>query len=154
MLNIKPYRQKPELCGPASLKMVLDFFGIEKTEEELARMAGYLPGKGTKSEGLVRTAQELGLKAFQKDFSEINDLKEYAVNKNTPVIVDWFSVDGGHYSVITGVDEKNIYMQDPESIELKTLDIETFKAVWFDFRGDYLKSKDDIIIRRMIVVSK
>jgi predicted double-glycine peptidase len=154
MLNIRPYRQKPELCGPASLKMVLNFFGIEKTEEELARMAGYLQGKGTKSEGLVRTAQELGLKAFQKDFSEIDDLKEYVVNKNTPVIVDWFSVDGGHYSVIIGVDEKNIYMQDPESIELKTLDIETFKAVWFDFPGDYLKSKDDIIIRRMIVVSK
>lgn len=27
MLNINPFRQKPGCCGPASLKMVLDFFG-------------------------------------------------------------------------------------------------------------------------------
>ena len=45
-------------------------------------------------------------------------------------------------------------MQDPESIELKTFDLETFKAVWFDFKGDYPETKDDIIIRRMIVISK
>ena len=154
MLNIKPYRQKPEYCGPASLKMVLDFYGIGKTEDELAKMAGYVPTKGTKSEGLIKAAKELGFKAFQKDFSEIEDLKEYVINKRIPVIVEWFSADDGHYSVIVDIDKKNIYMQDPELGNLRTLDIEIFKRVWFDFNEGLLKSKDDIIIRRMIVIYK
>ena len=154
MINVKPYREKPELCGPSSLKMVIDFFGIEKTEDELAELAGYIPTKGTTSEGIINAAKILGFNAFQKDFSEIKDIEDYVANKNIPVIVDWFSIDGGHYSVIVGVDNKNIYMQDPESIELKTFDLETFKAVWFDFKGDYPETKDDIIIRRMIVVYK
>ena len=154
MINVKPYREKPELCGPASLKMVIDFFGIEKTEDELAELAGYIPTKGTTSEGIINAAKILGFNAFQKDFSEIKDIEDYVANKNIPVIVDWFSIDGGHYSVIVGVDNKNIYMQDPESIELKTFDLETFKAVWFDFKGDYPETKDDIIIRRMIIIYK
>jgi len=154
MLNIKPYRQKPGMCGPASLKMVLEYYGIEKTEAELAAMAGYISAIGTKSEGLIKAAKDLGLNAFQKDLSEIKDLEEYVVDKNIPVIVDWFSTDEGHYSVIVAIDDINIYMQDPELGNLRTLEIETFKRVWFDFTGDYLKSKDDIIIRRMIVVYK
>ena len=154
MINVKPYREKPELCGPASLKMVIDFFGIEKTEDELAELAGYIPTKGTTSEGIINAAKILGFNAFQKDFSEIKDIEDYVANKNIPVIVDWFSIDGGHYSVIVGVDNKNIYMQDPESIEMKTFELETFKAVWFDFKGDYPETKDDIIIRRMIVIYK
>lgn len=154
MLDVKPYRQKPGLCGPSSLKMVLDFFGIEKTETELAIMAGYTNQDGTKSEGLIKAAETLGLMAFQKDFSEIKDLKKNVIDKKIPVIVDWFSKDDGHYSVVVDIDDKNIYLQDPQLGELRTMDLETFKRVWFDFPGDYLKSKDDIIIRRIIVIRK
>src|SRR3989344_7162616 len=154
MLDVKPYREKPEMCGPASLKMVLGYYGIEKTEDELAQLTEYAPTKGTTSDGLISAAIKLGLKAFQKDFSEIKDLKEYVVDKKIPIIVDWFSIDDGHFSVIVGVDDKNIYMQDPEQLELKTFDIEFFNRIWFDFKDAYLKSKDDIIIRRMIVISK
>jgi len=56
MLNIKLYRQKPGMCGPASLKMVLEYYGIEKTEDELAVMAGYISTIGTISEGLIKAA--------------------------------------------------------------------------------------------------
>lgn len=154
MLNVKPYRQKPELCGPASLKMVLEYYGIEKTEDELAKMAGYVPTQGVKAKGLIDTAKGLGLNSFCKDYSEIKDLREYVIDKKIPVIVDWFSEDDGHYSVVVDIDDRNIYLQDPELGNLRTLEIETFNRVWFDFPGNYLKSKNDIIIRRMIVVSK
>lgn len=154
MLNVKAYRQKPGQCGPSSLKMVLEYYGIQKNEDELAEMTEYMPSEGTKSEGLINAAIEFGLKAYQKDFSEIEDLRRYVINDKIPVIVDWFSADDGHYSVVVDIDNKNIYMQDPELGNLRTLDIETFKRVWFDFTGSYLKSKNDIIIRRMIVISK
>ena len=35
MLNITPFRQKPGFCGPASLKMVLDFWGVKITEKKI-----------------------------------------------------------------------------------------------------------------------
>src|SRR3989344_3530561 len=96
------------------------------------------PSKGVSVDGLINAAKGLGLNAFYKDFSEIKDLKEYVVDKKIPVIVDWFSIDDGHYSVIVDIDDKNIYIQDPEQLEPKTFDIEFFNRIWFDFPGNYL----------------
>lgn len=154
MLDIKPYRQKPELCGPASLKMVLEYYGIEKSENELADLTLYQPSKGVNAENLLKAAKGLGLNAFYKDLSKIKDLELYVLKKKIPVIVDWFSTNDGHYSVVVDINKENIYMQDPELGNLRTLDIETFQKVWFDFTGNYLVSKDDIIIRRMIIIYK
>jgi len=36
MLKVKPFRQTVGYCGPATLKMVLDYWGVNKTEKELA----------------------------------------------------------------------------------------------------------------------
>ena len=153
MLNVKPFRQSSGFCGPASLKIVLEYYGIKKSEEELANLSGAKSHTGVGAKGILKAAKALGLKGFSKDFSEIKDIKEY-VDKKTPVIVDWFSTNDGHYSVVVDIDKNNIYLQDPELGRIRKLDIETFKRVWLDFPGDFLRSKDDIIIRRMIVIYK
>ena len=153
MLDVKPFRQSPAFCGPACLKMVLDYYGIRKTEMDLANLSGAKHHTGVGVEGLLKAAKALGFKGLFKDFSEIKDIKEY-VDKKIPVIVDWFSTNDGHYSVVIGIDKNNIYLQDPELGRIRKLDIETFKRVWFDFPSDFLRSKDDIIIRRMIVIYK
>ncbi|MBI2028333.1 MAG: C39 family peptidase [Candidatus Levybacteria bacterium] len=152
MLNVKPFRQSSGLCGPASLKMVLDYFGTKRSEKELADLAGATTHSGVDSKGLLKAAKELGFRGIVKDFSDIKDLELYILNKNIPVIVDWFSTDDGHYSVVVDLDKENVYLQDPELGGLRTIDRQTFKRVWFDFSGDFLKSKDDIIIRRMIII--
>ncbi len=66
--------------------------------------------------------------------------------------MDWFSGDDGHYSVVVGIDRKYIHLQDPELGKVRSLDIPTFRRVWFDFPGDMLHSHRDLILRRMIVV--
>ena len=152
MLNVKPFRQSSGFCRPSSLKMVLDYYGISKTENELADLSEAKHIKGVGVKGLLKAAKALGLKAFYKDFSEIKDLKDYVLVKKTPVIVDWLSTNDGHYSVVVDIDTKNIYLQYPELGYLRTLDIETFKRVLFDFNGNYLTAKDNIIIRRMIII--
>lgn len=154
MLKVKPFEQKVGFCGPASLKMVLDYFGIKKSEKELARLSGCTRFKGVEAEGLLRAVKKLGLKGFIRDFSNIRDIKRYVIKKKIPVIVDWFSADEGHYSVVVGVDSRNIFLQDPEIGCVKRMRIETFRRVWFDFPGEFLKSKEDIVIRRLIVVYK
>lgn len=155
MLKVRPFRQtRSGFCGPSSLKMVLDYFGVKKSEKELVKLSGATKEKGAETKSLLKAARRLGFKGFVKDFSEISDIKKYVVQKKIPVIVDWFSGDEGHYSAVVGLNNKNIYLQDPELGGIRKIDIKTFKRIWFDFPGSFLKSKKDIIIRRMLVLYK
>ncbi|MDO8743050.1 MAG: cysteine peptidase family C39 domain-containing protein [Candidatus Azambacteria bacterium] len=153
MLNIKPYKQTRGMCGPASLKMALEYFGVEKSEKELARLINCNPDMGAKAEDIVSAAKKLGFNAQIKDLANFEDIKEY-LSQEIPVIVDWFSEDDGHYSVAVDIDEKNIYLQDPEIGGIRELPLETFKRVWFDFPGAFINSKDELILRRIIVIKK
>ena len=154
MLNITPFRQKPGYCGPASLKMVLGFFGVKITEKKMVEVSGCSNTRGIKAEGLVRAARKLGFQAQIKDFSDLKDIKEWVNQKKIPVIVDWFAFEGGHYSVVSGIDRENIYLEDPSLGHRRAMKLATFKRLWFDFPNDYLKSKSELIIRRMIVIEK
>ncbi len=154
MLSLKPFKQSASFCGPASLKMVLEFYGIKKSEKELAKLSGATKQHAVGAKGILDAAKKLGLKAFVKDFSTLSDIKKYVLKKKIPVIVDWFAGQDGHYSVVVHIDRKNIWLQDPEIGKIRKLDLETFKRVWFDFPGNFLKNKNQIIIRRMIVVYK
>ncbi len=148
---MKPFRQSAGLCGPASLKMVLEYFGIKKSEKELAKLCRANPHHGTTATNMVLAAKKLGFKAAYKDFSSIKEIKKY-LDKKIPVIVDWFSLDDGHYSVVAGIDTKFIYLQDPELGKINKIDLITFQRVWFDFEGEMLKKKEGIFLRRIIVI--
>jgi ABC-type bacteriocin/lantibiotic exporter with double-glycine peptidase domain len=153
MLKVSSFRQKPGYCGPASLKMVLSYFGVEKGEMSLVRLSKCSKDKGATSENLLKAAKKLGFKGFIKDYSDFKDIKRF-LKKKIPVIVDWFSIEEGHYSVVVRVDGKKIYLQDPELGRLKVMNLKEFKTVWFDFPGPFLKSRKDLIIRRMLVIYK
>lgn len=80
-----------------------------------------------------------------------------------PVIVNWFTggrldyseseVADGHYSVVAGLDEKHIYLQDPEIGKIRKIKRDDFMKVWFDFKGEYIKP-NELIIRQIIVIKK
>lgn len=154
MLNITPFRQKPGYCGPASLKMVLDYFGVKITEKKMVEITGCTITRGVDAEGLVRAARELGFHATINDFSDLKDIGDWVNRKKIPVIVDWFAFEGGHYSVVSGIDKENIYLEDPSLGHRRAMKLTTFKRLWFDFPNAYLKSKSELIIRRMIVIEK
>ncbi len=153
MLKTIRFRQTESCCGPASLKIVLAYYGIKKSEKELVKLTGCTIAKGVEAGGLVKAAKKLRLKAFYKDYCEIKTIKKYVINRKIPVIVDWFSGDDGHYSVVVDINKKNIFLQDPEIGGIKKLDLETFKRVWFDFPGNQISSKG-LIVRRIIVVER
>jgi predicted double-glycine peptidase len=154
MLKVLPFRQKPGYCGPASLKIVLGYYGVKKSEKSLVALSGCSMSNGVEAEYLLRAAKKLGLQGFIKDLAEINDLRLYVNEKKVPVIVDWFDGTDGHYSVVVGLDRENIYLQDPSLGHARALKLTTFRRVWFDFPGKFLMSKNDINIRRMIVIYK
>lgn len=151
MLDVQPCRQSKAYCGPASLKMVLSYYGTEKSETSLARLAGARRNHGTPGRGLVKAAESLGFRASLHDEATLKGVREW-LQAGVPVIVNWFSMDEGHYSVAVGMDRSKIHLIDPECGTLRSFPLKNFKRVWFDFPGDFLQDKQDMVIRRMIVV--
>ena len=95
MIKLQQYHQKPSMCGPASLKMVADYYGVLASEDELAKIAGSTLEKGTTVKGIIRAAKKIGFNVFVKEDGTIDDLK-YFVDNGIPVIVRWFSFYWGH----------------------------------------------------------
>lgn len=164
MLKLKPFQEtlNASMCGPASLKIILDYYGVEKSEKELAKLCKYDKDLGVDDEGIKRAAESLGFKVKIKNQSSFKDIEKW-LDKKAPVIVDWFTrgrqdyseseVADGHYSVVAGLDDRCIYLQDPEIGKIRKIKRDDFLKVWFDFKGEHIKPKE-LIIRQIIVIEK
>ena len=123
-LPIKPFQETLHGgdCAPASLKMVFEYYGLEKSEEELAEACKRDPKIGVSSETTAEVARKYGFDAEVKNESDFSEIA-YWLKKKVPVIVDWFTpgrrdypnseMPDGHYSVVVGLDAEKIYLQDP-----------------------------------------
>lgn len=154
MLAVRGINQRSGFCGPAALAMVMDYFGVRETMKELGKRTGCTEEKGVEGRKLVTVAKQYGFEGLIKDRAELADLRLYVKKKEIPVIVDWFSVDDGHYSVVVDVGRKYIYLIDPEIGRIRKLPLATFYRVWFDFPDNFIKSEKDLILRRMVVLFK
>ena len=113
-------------CGPASLLAVFRYFGVAPRlgEMELAAEVGTTTEHGSDATALVRVARDHGLDAELKTGMRVEDLSR-ATRAGTPVLVlyqawaddpaaaDHAGYDAGHFSVVVGVDARNVYLQDP-----------------------------------------
>ena len=163
-MDVKPFQETldADMCGPASLKIVLGYYGVNKSEEELAGLCKVKRGLGTDDKVIKRVAEKLGFKVKIKNNSSYKDIKKW-LDKGVPVIVDWFArgrndypeseMADGHYSVVTGLDDKFIYLQDPEIGKMRKITRNDFMRVWFDFKGEFLKP-NELIIRQIIAIYK
>lgn len=164
-LPVKPFQETlhGSFCSPAVIKMVLDFYGIEKTEAEVAILSNKDDDLGISDADIKRTLEGEGLKVDIKNFASFEDIHA-VLDKGAPVIVDWMTrgrydyeedeVADGHYSVVVGQDGENIYLQDPEVGRMRTITKEDFIRVWFDFTTDHIEKWEDMVIRQMIAVYK
>ncbi len=158
MIKLKPFRQTPGFCGPASLKMIFDYYEISVSEMKLAEIAGASREKGASKEGLIKAAKHFGFNVFLKENSSLSDLR-YFIKSNIPVIVDWFFEDDGHYSIVVDVNKKNVVLMDPVLrkilfyVRRRVMPLDMFYRVWFDFPGEYIKSRKDLILRLMLVLT-
>lgn len=165
LLPVKPFQETLHggFCGPAVIKMVLDYYGIERTESEIAFMANKDDDLGISDQDIKRVLESFDLKVEVKNFASFEDIQD-ALDKDAPIIVDWMTrgradydeddLADGHYSVVVGLDEENIYLQDPEVGRLRKFLKKDFIRVWFDFTSDHLEKWEDLVIRQMIGVYK
>ncbi len=125
ILKVKPFQEtlNNSCCGPATLKIVFGYYGIDKSEEELAKVSGWDKDLGINDKAIKKAAEQLRFKIKIKNNSTFKDIESW-LKKGVPVIVDWLTrgrndysdsaVPDGHYSVVVGLDDKFIYLQDPE----------------------------------------
>lgn len=135
-IKVIPFEQSKGLCGPASLKILLSYFGKNYTEEQLAGLGGATRDSGTEHEGMVQAIKELGGYVFMKEEGSIEELEYFIKEEKLPVIIGWFDRDEDHYSVAVNVTDKNIIIVDPATNEPERwIDREKFQNIWFDFVG-------------------
>jgi ABC-type bacteriocin/lantibiotic exporter with double-glycine peptidase domain len=171
MLNVNPFQETlgVGVCAPATLKMLLTFFnlnGQELSDLELAKVCGTDPHVGTTNRQMIEAAEKFGLKCEEKYNASFEDIDK-ALNRGNPVVVDYFTpgrtdrglgeMPDGHYSICVDLDEKYIYLQDPEIGGLRKILREDFLRVWFDFEdleNNFIVDVKNIYLRYMIEVSK
>jgi uncharacterized protein len=143
--------QTPGLCGPASLKSILGFFGLDVELSELAKVSGATEESGVEAEGLLKAAKHYGFDGRIVTEASIDKLRS-VIDSGIPAIVDWWKEDDGHYSVVTDMNDTELQLMDPESGESVWMTIEEFEPIWFDFPiGD--SEHQHPINKRMIVIS-
>jgi ABC-type bacteriocin/lantibiotic exporter with double-glycine peptidase domain len=164
ILKVKSFQETlhASMCGPASLKIVLDYYGVNKNEAELARLTGVTKKLGTNDKGIEKAAQKLGFKVVIKNNCNFTDIEKW-LTRGVPPIVNWFTrgrqdypdseMADGHYSVVCGLDDTYIYLQDPETGGIRKIKRDDFKRAWFDFKGEFIKS-NELIIRQIIAIYK
>lgn len=156
MIKIKPLKQTKSYCGPYCLKLIFDYYGLNVEIKEIAKISKTVvkeSNSGTSPQNMVVAAKHFGFKAKYKENSSIKEI-EKLIKKGIPVIVNWFSDYEGHYSIVADIDKTGLYIIDPEYGKKVFMKWSHFEKVWFDYKGDYIKSKKDVRIRPIIIINK
>lgn len=150
MLKLKLFKQSKGYCGPTSLKMVLSFYDIYKSENYLAKLTKTTRSRGCDEINIIKVAKKFNLDGYVKQNSSIKELKQL-IRKKIPVIVNWFSPEeGGHYSVVVGFERNKIILADPHFGKLKKHNIKWFEERWFDLPF----SPEGPVLKQIIVIKK
>jgi ABC-type bacteriocin/lantibiotic exporter with double-glycine peptidase domain len=161
-LKTANFKQSPAMCGPACLKIVASYFGIDIGERRLIRACKSSKISGTTGKNLINGARKFGFHAEIIDNADFKAIGQW-LRRGVPVIVDWMSTSedlrtrqhivGGHYSVVCGLSRRNIILEDPAMGRRRTIPRQRFFNVWFDFTHAYPKVRDDLILRRLVAIA-
>jgi predicted double-glycine peptidase len=137
-------------CGVSALRSLLLYYGEEYGELELAKLIGASPRRGTSYRSIIRFANQKFMDPLKRNFQmriktnmTLDDLRQL-IDQGKPTIVllqawgnpgvDWKAEwNEGHYAVVVGYDENNIYFMDPSVLgHYAFVPIEEFLDRWHD----------------------
>ena len=151
MLSIPSIRQTTDYtCGAAALLSVLRYYGLYSGGElDLAKELNTNKEWGTDPADIIKIAKKYCLRTTEHRHMTIKELLSVA-SEGIPVIVayqawsdsdlDWSECwEDGHYSVVIGCDDNNIYFEDPslEVGEVGYISKDEFLDRWHDIGSDY-----------------
>ncbi|HVM90939.1 MAG TPA: cysteine peptidase family C39 domain-containing protein [Verrucomicrobiae bacterium] len=132
MKPLFPVRQTPGLCGPATLKIMLQHHDKEYSEDELAKLCEVTPNTATTHEKIIQGAKTVGGLVDAKSGASLDDLRGY-IESEIPVMVGWSDDKGDHYGVVYEIGKLKVFMMDPETESgIRIMPIPDFVAAWHD----------------------
>jgi ABC-type bacteriocin/lantibiotic exporter with double-glycine peptidase domain len=159
MINVPPIKQSDSSrCGPTVVKMILSYYGVDATEEELCVRCGHSFEKGCTDKGMMNAFKSYGFSTKLYNNSTLEDL-EYWIKHHIPVIVDFFYggsdvsiMPDGHSGIIVDIDKESVYLLDPNTARILTIHREDFERVWFDWKDSpTITSWRNMVLRQIIV---
>jgi len=145
-------------CGIACLQSILYYYGTEIDYKELSKRAKTTEVDGTDHRNIINVVKDIGLEVELQKGMLLSDLLSF-VDKNTPVIAAiqaWpnkpvslsESWENGHWVIVIGYDEDNVYMMDPAMLGNYTyIPIEEFNSRWHDKDQDIVLRQAGIVIK-------
>lgn len=137
VLPVMAYRQSvPYSCGPAALKIVLEFLGTSLSEKELMRRAKTTFKNGTDPINLVLAVKTLGYKVVWKQNWTANEVKKMILD-GQPIICNFQftpKYGEGHYAVIIGFTKnREFILADPAFNDgFRKIKINKFMKQWYE----------------------
>ena len=147
------YQQSKKLsCGPAALRMVLEYYGVKKSEKEIAKAVGGIRKYGIKTVDLGWYAKKLGYKVellsynrkLSKDRAkikktQITDILKF-IKKEIPLILavrscllhDKKYSKLGHFIVITDYKKGLFYYNDPLDGKRHRIERDSLLLAWYN----------------------
>lgn len=153
-LKIRPVRQRDSsACGPASIKMVAEYFRLPISMAEIEKVSGYRRKGGLYNKDLEKTLQKIGFKVKSSTNATWGDLKRNNTQGKV-IVVSWmFRGYIGHFSVVDNVTDKAVYLADPENGKIIRIDKDIFLRLWLDYDPKWYPVRNtDINLRWMAVV--
>jgi predicted double-glycine peptidase len=138
-LDIPFVQQVKAGCGSAAVAMIIEYWarqfpGLDKAQSDAERIDQLLPPtspKGIQGDALKQYLNGRGFQAYIFD-GEPSDLQNHLA-KGRPVIV-CLAPKGNrgllHYAVVAGLDEKDVWLNDPARGKLFHEDLERFRTEW------------------------
>lgn len=115
IIKVPYYKQRTNYtCGPASIKMVLKFFGIRKSESFLAKEGKTNSDVGTPPNELINLARNEGFYCYVQERSSIHIIRHF-ISQELPVVINYVepSFNDGHYAVVVGYKKGEMILNDP-----------------------------------------
>ena len=141
-MNHIPYykQEKSWTCGAACMKMILESFGIKKTEKQLAKSLETNKVIGTWEFELPELAERHKLTYVVERNGTIKDLRRY-LREGFRIIVCYYLLKEktAHYSIIHDINRNYIHFLDPYFGENHKLKLDYFKRTW---KSDPIHEKD------------
>ncbi len=114
-INIRHFFQDTDFtCGPTSLQMLFDFYGVHVSEKHLQHEAHTSKKLGTRHKAMINTALHHGFFVYANNDSSIEEI-EYLLSLRIPPIVHYIehTENWGHYAVVSNVSKAKIHLADP-----------------------------------------
>lgn len=153
-------------CGPANISMTLSFYGIKKTQKEIAdeiRPIQHPKGKNDDKtvfpKEIVNYLKKFGLEAKYRVNGDVDLLKIFISNEIPVIVKTWLKKGGdmGHYRLIRGFGKTKRLFKEVEVLIIDDsyfgpnhkINYELFDSVWQPFNRAYIpvykKEKEEVV---------